>query len=206
MRRELSGDQLVQCALLCSAVYNESDEWLSYVSSADKLIYIAVKGTEDIGDWKTNLSFLFKHEDTNDGFKRNAWIVIVKILLSGIMNDVPKDYGIVLTGHSLGGATAVVLLDLLQNYYSDLVVVTFGAPKPGGRMLRNRLSKWSHYRFIYGTDIVPRVPPYANGYVHAHTAIYLGDLEEGASDMVGDHKMNRYIVALKRYLISRLAP
>ena len=82
MRRELSGDQLVQCALLCSAVYNESDEWLSYVSSADKLIYIAVKGTEDIGDWKTNLSFLFKHEDTHDGFKSG---VIIDLYMARIL-------------------------------------------------------------------------------------------------------------------------
>ena len=200
MRRTLSGRQLIQCASLCHSVYGESDDWLWHLSHEDKLFYIALKGTDDLGDWKTNLSFLFKHEDTHDGFKRNAWAIIVNILLSGIMNVVDKDYGIVLTGHSLGGATAIVLADLLQNHYSDLVLATFGAPRPGGRRLRNRLLGMNHYRFVYGSDLVPSAPPYTNGYVHTHPAIHLDDLEVGFCDIIHDHRMSGYILALESLL------
>lgn len=205
MSPSLESFNFLKCAELCSQVYKEGSNWIYEYKSEQKILYIAIRGTSSIGDWKKNLSFLFKHEDTHDGFKRNAWSIAIDILLSGVMKEIQKDCQIILAGHSLGGATAVVLLDLLQNYYKNIAVVTFGAPRPGGRMLRKRLSAQVHYRFVYGSDIVPFTPPVAHGYVHTHPSIILSDLESKAFDFVDDHFMDRYMRALQMHLGNILA-
>ena len=192
----MSTELILKCAQMSKDVYSCDGEWVSCLDHDAKTFFLAIQGTNEVGDWKTNLSFLFKSEDTHDGFKRNAWKIAVDVLLSGCLRDIENDYRIVLTGHSLGGATAIVLLDLLQNYYTRLALVTFGAPRPGGRLLRKRVCSYPHYRFVHGSDIVPLTPPATGGYVHTHQPIILGRMSEGAWDPIKDHAVDLYIRAL----------
>ncbi|MFM7732792.1 MAG: lipase family protein [Cyanobium sp.] len=162
-----------------------------------------MKGTAGVTDWKTSLSFLFKHEDTHDGFRRNAWELAIQMLLKGEFINVARDDLIVISGHSLGGATAVVLLDLLQNYHTNLALVTFGSPRPGGRQLRRRVVHYPHYRFVYGSDVVPLCPPVVNRYVHTHSPIFLPDFKQNAMDLREDNAITTYHSSLKTLLAGK---
>jgi len=194
----LTPEQLKRCARMCAEVYSKSDDWM--VEEDENTLYIAIEGTDTPGDWVTNIAFLFRSDDTHRGFKRNAWRVFHEMFASGVFQNMPKDKQVVLCGHSLGGATATVLMDFLCNIYFNTALVTFGSPRPGGRSLRKRLAPQTHYRYVHGSDVVPKTPPYATGYVHTHERIHLPDTDAKMFDGVEDHSMANYISALATHL------
>jgi hypothetical protein len=99
-----------------------------------------------------------------------AWRVIQK-KVDRWLNSVTCDKGLILTGHSLGGAMAFLAAYDLYGHGID-AVITFGAPRPAmagfrdGYCLRVDLSsdrtkplgRVTH-RYTHETDIVSRVPP-----------------------------------------------
>jgi len=104
-------------------------------------------------------------------------------------------------GHSLGGATATLIADLLwQSGNKNISLVTAGSPRPGGRRLRQRVKDLEHIRFVHGNDIVPRTPPWLAGFVHTHPLIYLPDEVETRFDGVADHNMGDYYKAAEKML------
>ena len=183
-----------QAAKMCRDVYDMENDWFSV--RMDGTLFIAIEGTDTASDWKTNLSFLFRPEDTHDGFKRNAWRLFFEMFCSDLFRLTDKDQRIILCGHSLGGATATVLYDLLDNVFPNLFLVTFGSPRPGGRNLRNRLNPDRMVRFVHGSDVVPRTPPWFAGYVHVCPRLHFADIHEEFFDGVKDHSMDEYIKAL----------
>jgi triacylglycerol lipase len=84
---------------------------------------------------------------------------------------------IYLTGHSLGGALALIASAVLggTSGLGDRIaaVYTFGAPRVGQRNF-SEIVKAPHYRVINSGDIVPLVPPnWILGYVHTGTPVLL---------------------------------
>lgn len=188
---------LNKCAELSERVY--SDE-LDYVfdKSIPGFQIFAVEGTKEKTDWITNLKFLFRNNGMHRGFKSNAERTMVRSIAAG--HDFDDDKTLVLTGHSLGGATAACLADLLQERFSDLILVTFGAPRPGGRALRDRIRHLEQYRYRHGNDIVPTTPPYLAGYIHPSPEINLPDEDAEMFDRVADHNIDDYRQQLAKYL------
>jgi predicted lipase len=179
---------------MCKDVYAHEKDWL--VEEKEDAVFIAIEGTDCASDWKTNLSFLFRSDDTHDGFKRNAWRVFFEMFEQDVFRGIPKDKAIFVCGHSLGGATATVLGDILDNVFSNVTIVTFGSPRPGGRVLRERLKNTPVFRFVHGSDVVPSTPPWTAGYVHVSEKIHLADTKEELFDGVKDHSMTEYIKAV----------
>lgn len=71
-----------------------------------------------------------------------------------------KSKKLLLTGHSLGGALAVLTSNRLISsiQYESIAVYTYGAPRVGDLNFKNAY-KLTHYRFEYGNDLVPHLPP-----------------------------------------------
>jgi hypothetical protein len=138
---------------------------------------IAFRGTFYKEDWMTNFQF-WQREDiytpvekdnfvgkVHNGFAQlsdNIWYEL-QPLVEKYSN---KSSQLLLTGHSLGGALAVLTSNRLIS--SRLIrstqiqgVYTYGAPRVGDRNFKNayNLNNLTHYRFEYNNDPVPHVPP-----------------------------------------------
>jgi len=197
MDTTLPKEVILQAVKDCVDVYADENDFIVNKSIPGYCI-LAIEGTNETSDWVTNLKFLFRSDDTHRGFKSNA----MKTLTSMVLNyeSLEKDRILVLAGHSLGGATATVLADLMLPNTPDLHLITIGSPRPGGRGLRERLKNIEHLRFVHGDDVVPKTPPYLNGYVHTHPEIHLEDEDDKRFDGVEDHNAVYYYKAIEKLL------
>ena len=188
---------LSKCAELCERVYTDSLDYIVDESIPGTQI-LAIEGTKEKTDWFTNIKFLFKANGMHRGFKSNAERTMVRAVAAG--HDLDDDKELVLTGHSLGGASAACLADLLRARFPDLTLVTFGAPRPGNRAFRERMKNLEQYRYRHGNDIVPCTPPWINGYVHTCPVINLEDEDQKMFDRIADHNISSYRQQLDKYL------
>jgi len=81
-------------------------------------------------------------------------------LYTDIIPFLQKDYKTRITGHSLGGAMACVLMmRLMHDGYRVAQVVTFGQPKVTNDEGGQQYAAAPYLRVIDDEDIVPRIPP-----------------------------------------------
>lgn len=141
------------------------EQWLDIniypVENTDKTI-VACSGTEDLGDWLINFAFLFNKDMVHRGFFGNA-----HRLLPLVLSKVDINQPLIFTGHSLGGATAVVLGAIMKEWgYNVQEIITFGCPRVGNKEFSDYYVSLSisttHY--VNGSDIVPVTPPWLLGF------------------------------------------
>ena len=85
------------------------------------------------------------------------------------------------TGHSLGGAMAILAAaDIKLTFHRVDEVYTFGQPRVGNAAF----AKWFEtqipqtYRLVHNADIVPHVPPSNFGFQHSSTQYwYAADMQ-----------------------------
>ncbi len=188
---------IIKALECCRDIYPHKDDVLINRSIAGYTI-LAIEGTNEATDWITNIKFLLKSDDCHRGFKNNSYRSLSKLVCEYEALD--KKRKLIITGHSLGGATATLITDLILPHNDNIALITAGSPRPGGRKLRERLKNVEHLRFVHGDDIVPGTPPWLAGYVHTHPVIKLPDARDTRFDGVADHNMGDYVEAAKKFL------
>jgi hypothetical protein len=139
---------------------------IGYVISGGDVTLIAFRGTNagEISDWFVNLDCL--STDTPQGPIHKGFYSAYQSLKAQIVKALGgnKPKYLWVTGHSLGGAMALVCAyDLTENEKLDLRgVITFGQPLVARQPLaeyldRALLGRYAH--FVNEADLVPRVPP-----------------------------------------------
>jgi triacylglycerol lipase len=129
-------------------------------NESDKMMVLAFRGTEkrDMRDIMTDLNARFYTDDkgnkTHVGFLK-AFNAVEEVIRQKLDNY--KDYGLYITGHSLGGALALVAT---REFNSDNIAAcyTFGSPKVGNDEFGYDI-KPPIYRVVNAFDPVPTVPP-----------------------------------------------
>lgn len=129
-----------------------------------------------------------------------------------------KNKPVVVTGHSLGGATATVAaMDLKNRGYDVHSLTTFGCPRVGGDSFGAAFEKANipAFRYVNAWDVVPRIPKI--DYQHVGQPFYLstkGEILpkqqsgwelawkpwELAQQRVNSHHMPNYMANLQKYL------
>jgi hypothetical protein len=147
---------------------------VGYVVSKDDMTVVVFRGTDDRFDWFTNLNdgdIQTAHGAIHRGFYMSYEPLKPQILkLVKAVN--PKHLWV--TGHSLGGALAVVCAyDLIENGQQPIDgLITFGQPMIARVELASfldqlLLGKYAHY--VNDADVVPRVPP---GHSHCGSLVW----------------------------------
>ena len=144
---------------LCEKVYSESDGEVGNIEYLINDSVVTFRGTDELKDWITNVRILpWWHKGIGwcpAGFVKTAEDLCVEILCRMVEKDIPANE-LVLTGHSLGGAMALLVGAVMQNrHLSPAEIVTFGAPKCGRLKLLDDLNVTCYRN---GKDIVPTVP------------------------------------------------
>lgn len=136
---------------------------LSYfvgTSEALKRQIIAVRGTSNIENALVDVAFkLLSNEATgiklHQGFGKS-----VDYLFETIQPVLHKDYRIDTTGHSLGGAAALILAMYLDAHdYPVGKVITYGQPKVTNVAGSRKYAHLDVTRVVMPKDVVPLVPP-----------------------------------------------
>lgn len=219
-----------------SSVFVWHEHLECFAANRGTMILLAFRGTENLDDWLTNK----RAKKTNGpwgkvhrGFYRGARALLGFDRSDRLWSAVGQWGGhskpVWLTGHSLGGALAVLSAMLLtERGVKPQGIYTFGQPRVGGiqfaRGFQDELGDRT-FRFVNRRDVVPTVPPAYLFYRHAGTLIRIrtdGSLVRGPSRVeparrraghhrtahrippnrasVPDHGMDRYIAALESNL------
>ena len=127
-----------------------------------------------IQDWITDFNAVQSADDLHTGFKE-AVETVWPVIQTAIANRPASEQPLFFTGHSLGGALAVLAATRAAAEFNiqPTVVYTFGSPRTGGSTFFGDYTLGnSTFRLIHGTDIVPTVPPSQPGdYRHVGQAI-----------------------------------
>jgi len=125
-------------------------------------------------DWITDFNAVQSADDLHRGFA-DAVETVWPVIQAAIANRPAPGEPLFFTGHSLGGALAVLAAARAAHEpnVQTTVVYTFGSPRTGGSAFFNGYTPGnSTFRLINGTDIVPTVPPAQPGdYRHVGQSI-----------------------------------
>lgn len=163
--------------LSATMFHGPASETEGFTTHDGKMLIVAFRGTSSRRDWETNLHAGLPEDDIHAGFHagvNEVWSAIVAAV---------KEAGnrkIWITGHSLGGALAVIAASKLIAPFEG--VVTFGQPRAGGKLFAQRCQTAfgdRHLRVINDQDAVPRVPPFTGGFRHSGGAERIGGKQNG---------------------------
>lgn len=134
------------------------------VASRDRVAVVVFRGTVDLENWLTNLTV--RAAKIPGGHVHRGFLLAyrgVQDRIRAAVKEIDAEH-VWITGHSLGGALAVVCAhDFRQDDAIGVTgIVTFGQPMVGKPNLSGHLDSLlaaKHQRFVNGWDIVARVPP-----------------------------------------------
>lgn len=163
----------------------------AYLAKRDDMAVLAFRGTEqNFNDIIIDLKIRFY--ETNAGRMHRGFLEAYQVIAKEVQKEINqlKDVPIYVTGHSLGGALAVVATASLA---SDNIAAcyTFGCPKVGDQEFSLRNNKIPIYRVINSNDIITYVPMFNIRYQGIGDIRYLSHNNEllYARDKVEETKM-----------------
>jgi len=173
--------------------FNHKGSQAILLADADKII-VAFRGSEERSDWDCNmkriedktfkgrynvsihtgfLSYLTNIWQPYDDPKGNIEGKGIKAILKEEMKDRPKSLWF--TGHSLGGAVAILAAAAACFYEEPPMqvsgVYTYGQPRVGDSRFANLYNtqlKSKTFRFVNNNDVVTRIPSWAPNFFFAH--------------------------------------
>ena len=145
-------------------------------------VIVAFRGSNNIQNWILNIgttkstyslcSNCAVHTGFNSGY--NAVAAAVRSAVQNLKAKY-RNTRLIVTGHSLGGALAILCTADLKNFFGTVdLTYTFGQPRVGN----DAFSSWyqsqhpNTYRLVDYADIVPHLPPSSFGFLHSSNQIW----------------------------------
>ncbi|KAG2227715.1 hypothetical protein INT45_004757 [Circinella minor] len=142
-----------------------------------KSIIVVFRGSVSLNNWVADLTAILVNYPSvplarvHSGFL-NSWEDCKSTVTKTVKSELQAhpDYKLVITGHSLGGAVAVLsALDFYSDGIKDLELFTQGQPRVGNRQLAQHIidTGITFKRAVHARDLVPHVPDSLVGFEHA---------------------------------------
>jgi hypothetical protein len=155
-----------------TTLYTKSDVTIGYIllDTLQKRIWIVFRGTLDIKDVVRDVNrkqVLFSFPDVN---VHQGFFLVYTVFRSLLLDNMYRlfalypTYECIITGHSLGGALAVLTLwDILHTFPTvQCLCVTFGCPRIGNQMFVETLNRQSSrstvFRVANTEDLFTQIP------------------------------------------------
>lgn len=200
----------------------------AFLASNRRFAVLAFRGTEEnMQNILTDIDVRFRKDKNGvkiaDGFSR-AYALVEKEIADAIAKLDPG-LPLYITGHSLGGALAVIASIRITPSDRIAACYTYGCPHVGNAEFTKELWKIPVYRQVHSSDVVPRVP-FGFGYRQAGDLRYI----KRSQDLVEDpnalglvcsflysfvtnrksiflnHRIAGYVDALERWAMKRNEP
>lgn len=150
----------------------------AYIIWSDRELVVAWRGTEPTEYQDVLADLKFKKVSGMEGMVHRGFKGYVDKVYDAVLKRVieitkNKWYKIYVTGHSLGGASALICTNRFEE--ENFVVkacYTYGSPRPGGWKY-SRSFKTNVFRVRNNNDIVTKVPPTWFGYKHVGELCYI---------------------------------
>jgi len=159
-------------------------------------IVISVRGTEpNFFDILRDIRF-FPWRDKRVGWAHAGFLHGAKAIEDEVIEELVHrpEKDIYVTGHSLGGAVALILGKILHyERFKVKEIVTFGAPKAVLKWSKDRFKHIKVTQFRNGSDMVTTVPYSWLGYTHINLVQIGETFNKDATGVKHYHYMRHYI-------------
>ena len=139
-----------------------------FVASTDSVILVTFRGSASWKNWIANIQAVkdpgpFDDTCVHEGFQDSLYPALLQFA-DAVQTFQTSNQPLWVTGHSLGGALAVLFTAmLLENGYTIGGLYTFGAPRVGNyafqEAMDQRMNGKPHHRYVNMDDLVPQLPP-----------------------------------------------
>lgn len=143
----------------------DSTDSQAFITHSDELILIAVRGTsEHPWDLLTDIDARQVPFEEGVGQAHQGFYGAAKVTYQFVTTYLDKFHSgqkLVITGHSLGGAIALLLAEMLRRrdgFTYDILLYTYGAPRAADQTFVDGARELTHYRMVNHHDPIPGVP------------------------------------------------
>jgi triacylglycerol lipase len=131
-----------------------------FFDDTQKVQYIANRGSSNLENFVKDGEYLKTLDDKTGIYIHEGFLASTIETHGYILSELNKEYSTFITGHSLGGAIAVVLhLYLLKDGFNITQSVTFGQPQITNYAGVRKYSSIPLLRIVNKKDLVPLLPP-----------------------------------------------
>ncbi len=128
-------------------------------SESGQFNILVFRGSSEYANWETNFTAL--QVDSGSGIAvHQGFLTALDSIWTGLIDILDQQTKpLMITGHSLGGALAVLCLSRVwKRWNTPVICYTFGAPRVGNSGFSDMLTSTSNFRVVNAIDIVPQLP------------------------------------------------
>ncbi|WP_256595368.1 MULTISPECIES: alpha/beta hydrolase fold domain-containing protein [Pseudomonas] len=145
-------------------LHHKKTETQAFITHNDKVVLISVRGSQELADFLRDADARqVPHADGQGKIHRgfhNAFLVARAFVERYMEAFYTGNQTILVCGHSLGGAIALLLAEWLQRLPNspDIQLYTYGSPRTGNRTFVKAAQSLPHHRLVNHNDPIPAVP------------------------------------------------
>lgn len=160
---------------------------------------IYLKGSTTLSEYRNDLKAIPVYDKKTNTWMHYGFKKLSKQLYEKI--DINSCKKLTITGHSLGGAIAVILGSWYEKDGIKSRIITFGQPRIYTWYSAYKQRNLDVTRYVYKNDIVSSLPPIWSIYMHIGKRVQLGDGNDSDIDIdwkgAQQHVLRHYIKVLE---------